>query len=397
MTRYGGIGDTIALTSVARAFKSLEPDCHVTFAVAADLNGNDYTNLFDGVEFIDKILPMRQAPGGRALIDIGAALVTPHSLYKKPYDQICDFYKSVEDNSMNPHLAEQYGAWMRTQNSNYQNWIDLELGWVGIDPEIIADHIKRPTYIVKAEERARACKILAKDVEKHGRPICVQMDSSAKSRSYYKEHSLIKALLAQKRLVLHWNSTEQAYWLMRPSGSRRMVRGGPREGMNNLRDDVALIDQCEGIICMDSGFSHLCEAARIPGVAIYPTIPSWTRAKYYKFIKGMDPKGPECHPCFVLGNCPEREKRAHTTLEGRDAEIYKRLEGREVTQDYVDGMAEDLQTTVPMLEREIKTIHEKLGAYSQLEPYCLETISTEEIIDDYYSAVETAPKTKRNT
>lgn len=394
MTRYGGIGDTVILTAVARALKAKYPEAHVTFAVAQDMKAGSYLPLFEGVEHIDHVLPMRSPPGeGPALVDVGNALVSPHALYEDPawkFDQVHDFYHSIEMNAQTPALSDLYGVWMQTQNSNYQNWIDLSLGWAGVDPKTVPREWKRPVYHVKLEELAWANSLLEKDIDKYGPPVVLQTDSTALSRTWFKDHSLIETLRKdRKRLVLLWMREEKSYWLLRPSSSRRIVLGPPEpdQKVSHLRQALALMKCCEGIICMDSGMSHLCEGAGIPGVAVYPTIPSWTRTEYYQHIVGLDPDGPECRPCFVLGDCPERHKRAPDLLAGRDREIYDLFEGSEITGEFVAKTAEKMQTTIPALKTEVTALNEKLNGYAQLEPYCLEGVTTERIIDAYESAV----------
>ena len=391
IARYGGIGDTVIMRPVAAALKRKYPGAHVTLAVAADMNAGDYRPLFDLVPDIDLVIPMYRPPGdGASLVDDGCALVAPHAL-RDSYDEIHDFYHSIESNGKFPHLAEYAGGWMETQNSNYQNWIDLSLGWANIDPDAVEPNIKRPHYVVTQEERAWSWNMLEKDIEKYGRPVAIQTDSSALSRTWFKDHSLIKTVREDmKRLVLLWMREEKSYWLLRPSQSRRTVLGPPEhvpEGVSHLRQSMALMSQCEGIICMDSGMSHLCEGAGIPGVAIYPTIPSWTRTQYYQFIMGLDPDGPSCRPCFVLGDCPERKRRAPELLAGRDKTLYDMFDGANADEEFIAEAAERLQTTIPALQQEIGALNQKLAGYAQLEPYCLEGVTTERIIDAYRSHI----------
>ena len=136
---------------------------------------------------------------------------------------------------------------------------------------------------------------------------------------------------------------------------------------------------------MDSGIAHMAEAGAIPGLAICPTVPAWTRFKYYRYVKGYDiAKDLACRPCFVIGNeCPERIKNAGKELTGRDREIYDRFDGAHITESFVRETASDMSTTVKELEQEFGMVRTRYEQNKRLEPYCLQTVDIDHVIETF--------------
>ena len=237
ITRYGGIGDTLILQPVARTLKRAYPGATIHFAMATDLNDDlDYRDLFIGHPSIDVLHAMRRDPIGQdvpmQLIEMeDGEWITTATAYKR-FDLVFDFINSVENNTQNGHLSAKMGNYMLQQNSNYQNWIDLSLGWANVDPATVPNRYKRPEYFYWEHEQDWAEKMLMPSLKGEGEPIVFHGGSSSLPRTFFKDQQFLKAL-GKMGPVLWWNNEAQAWYLIKDNLKRCVLNArdtGPRQG-----------------------------------------------------------------------------------------------------------------------------------------------------------------------
>jgi len=359
LCRFGGIGDGLILTSICEAIKYKDPKAIVHFAIR---EGQE--ELYHHNPNIDKVITIRRMPpSGVDCVKI-RGIWASIDVIKPKYFRAIDYKNSVENNSMYPHLP--YGFWVRTQNSNYQNWIDLSLGWANIDPEEIPPEIKRPKIYLKKSERDWAREILGEAELKIG----VHMISSSLARTWYYA-SILPPLISEKyknSIVIFWTGKS---WV-------KFRRGRRVEELKNinLRRAAALISQLDLLIASDSAFTHVAEAVGTRSLNLYTTVPAWTRAKYYKYATCLQAKVP-CSPCFAIwSECPYAEKKALESLNEREKQILD-LQRRKVLFETACRL---MNTNPQGLNLEFEAIIKKIEGLKRTEAPCLRSIKPDEVL-----------------
>lgn len=359
LCRFGGIGDSVILTPVLKwIHEKLGSEVH--FAVP-----EHQVPLFDNLTFIDKVLPTRRFQSGNEdcvpYKDLG--WVTLMAI-KDQYDMPIDLKNSVENNTLYPYLVPKVGAWASSQNSNFQNWIDLTFGWCKIDPTKVPDKDKKPLYKLKPEEVRWAKKELPE-----GLKIGIHCEASSHSRTWYRITALGNKIIEAfpQATVLVWN---EGIWHIAKSGVSRPLANP------NLRKSIALINECDVIFAADSMISHVAEAIGVPYVAVYSTIPPWTRTMYYEHAHPIEVEM-NCHPCFNLHrDCPFNREHALEQLTERERKIFDLQKQNKQPPE----VAHELNTTPQLIVNEFRLLAQKLDTVAQREPPCIGKISEEDII-----------------
>jgi hypothetical protein len=293
------------------------------------------------------------------------------------YDMPIDFRYSIEHNTHYRHLVPLVGEWIVSQNSNYQNWIDIFLSWANIDPTTVKD--KTPEYVILPEELEWAEKTVG-----HLKPlIAVNMVASSRSRTRSDSQELIGPILEAfpQYSILWWNDEQQTWYKFNKNG----LQVFPFQ--MSLRQSVALLSQCEVLVAMDSGLSHMAEgiasAIGLKTLCFYTTVPSWTRAKYFPNCYPVDANLP-CSPCFTLHlYCPINRQRAIDKLDKREHEI---MDGARSGVP-VEVVAKKLQSTPSEIVREMQVIKQRIETSAAVEPDCTRQITPEIIIDKLHSVM----------
>jgi ADP-heptose:LPS heptosyltransferase len=363
--RFGGLGDAMILTVVAKAIKQKFPDDTIDFAV----RWQEQVDIFKNLPIFRKVFEIQRLPHPMQGANVvkcpdGWELLEKR---KNEYSIVMDYVNSVENNSMNPQLANRYGEWMMSQNSNFQNWIDLSLGWARIDPTKVED--KSPMYIVERNERRWAQRIL----KPYPRPIIgVNMFASSRARSHFHYGPIVMALLKEFEgcTVLSW---QDAKWTVHRKGGQKSLS----DGNMSIRESAALVDQMDCLVAADSGMSHIAEAVRTENVTVYTTVPAWTRSKYYKHSHDIDIEL-ECKPCFTLNyQCPVNRRRAMEGLSDREKEIM----GMASQNIPIQQASHQLATTPDKLAQEHQSIQSRVDAVSSVIPDCIASVTGEMIVE----------------
>lgn len=368
VVRYGGIGDSVILTPV---LKQLSKKFKVHFAVP-----EKQTTLFRNLNFIEKIIPLYRIQGsGEDFFRIKNGLGTIARI-KPDYDLVLDYRFSIEGNSMYRQLAEYdkplYGDWLSHQNSNYQNWIDISLGWANIDPQTVTDDEKRPIYKPEQKEIEWAKATIG---DNKGRVIGIQLYASSLCRSFYHPQELPKKILELKDTGINsvFIFDGESWHKMIKLGNKKIVLP---KWIDPYRASAALISQFDRFVTADTGMSHIAEAVGTDSIVIYTTVPAWTRQKYYKHNTPIQ-ANVKCSPCFTLGySCPLNKARAIKQLSKRE-QFVKKYSDEGIS---LQEAAQKLNTTTDGLQQEFNSINQKIEALSKIEPDCVKDITADKIL-----------------
>jgi len=373
LCRFGGIGDALILTGVAKWIKENNTDARVEYAV----RGNDQISMLKNLPFIDRAFEIRRFPHP----SMGSNCVKTSDGYhtleyaKERYDMVFDFVNSIENNSMHHSLAERYGDWMSTQNSNYFNWADMSFAWANIDHSKVPDEYKRPIYQVDEDERRWA----KTKLDGLPRPLIgMSLYASARTRSYLNPQELVEDILdaVPGATVLLWDTDK---WLAVREGGITEAVVGP-----DLRQSAAIVEQMDTIVCADTGMSHIAEGVKTHSVTIYSTVPAWTRNKYYAYSHDVQ-VDVSCAPCFTLHtHCPINRQRALEELSDREKQIMN-LSNQNVPPQQAATL---LHTSPDKLFQEHQAVQSKLDAVASVIPDCIASVTPDMVVEKVEEALE---------
>jgi len=370
LCRYGGIGDTLLLTSLAGEIKRREPGSKVDVAVRAETS-----ELFEEEDVFDGVLPTKRFPPTNVdAVEVESGWVSTECI-KPQYDKVYDLRFSVENNvpTVWLPLSETEGPWRRSMSSNYVNWIDMSFGWCNIDPQDVAAEHKVPTYTVLPEELEWAKERVHKqdgDVV-----IGIHLQASSLCRTWYKADELPKRLkmLLPEAKILFFDPTSLVWQLQGPLGTKTI----DVKSEGGLRKSAALLTQMDLFVCADSGYSHIAAALGIPTLTLYSTVPAWTRELYYEKANFIQ-SDLSCSPCFSLdGVCPRQQKRARERLSDREKKLLK-FEEEKVPPPIA---AREMDMPLPAFMQEHAAARQRLRSMSTEEPDCMKNISPEMIAE----------------
>jgi ADP-heptose:LPS heptosyltransferase len=358
LCRFGGVGDGLILTAVCKAIKEQDPEAIVHFAIREGQEG-----LYLHNPSIARVITIRRMPPSGIDCIKTRGIWTNIDCIKGTYFRTIDYKNSIENNSPYPKLP--YGFWVRTMNSNYQNWVDLSLGWANIDPTIVSDDTKRPKIFLKDAEIEKA----KKEADCEGPKIGIHMISSSLARTWYYARVLAPLLLNKypNGAVFFWTGSS---WIKYHKKTQTDL------GSYSLRQSAALVSCLDLLIASDSAFSHVAEAVGTRSLNLYTTVPAWTRSKYYKYATNLQAKT-KCSPCFAIwSECPLAEDKAVKSLSEREKFIIH-LNQNKVP---LETACRQLNTTPGGLELEFEAIRKKIQGLKQAEAPCLRSIDPDEVL-----------------
>jgi hypothetical protein len=371
LTRFGGTGDLAPMTVVGKELK--KRGWHVTLACRDGGEGNRQSDLFYGNPSFDQVLDLREVgPWGDRCVKTQLGWVTINSIYPD-FHQVLDYRNIVENNNTSPLVKESLGEeWQRSRNSNWRNWYDQHLEWANIDPTKVADEDKRPVFTLLPGEE----KVFAGLRNKYSHVFSVQANASSLSRTWYQAEKLPDLLLAEhpNALVAYWDNKLNAWLMISKEGVTRLnVPNHPP-----FRVSMALLSVCDLYIGADTGFTHVAESLGIPHIAIYSTVPWWTRAKYYKHQIPIDPgiREPEFYT-FNLGlGDPLRVKEGMASLTEREQKIDALHKAKATAKE----AAEVLNTTEEGAKLELQALGHKKASWERMQSKALSTITPEMVM-----------------
>jgi len=378
--RLGGLGDIIILTCVA---KQLKKKGYVVDACLGSPTA-DVNNLLEGTDCFRKIFKHTKMFHGLDVYETEDGDYAGTELLKDGYDLVVDYKYSIELNSHYKHLSGSPGhEWYQSQNSNYFNWMDMMLAWAGVDPEKVPDEEKIPLYVVRPEEDDWAKKLL-KSTSPY-RTIAIQTNASSLVRTWYHPDRLPKVIMDEYgdkgRRRIDFLVFDGSVWQLLRGQFAIPVK--IPDGMDPIRASCALVANSDLFIGADSGFAHIAEAVNVPSLTIFTTVPAWTRMKYYKYAKAIEPEGDtfggvQCRPCFVLDRyCPRIREKALTELGPREQKIKDAME----KQRDPNEVAKELNTTPNGLMMEANLLQQRYNALIEMQAPCTVTITPDRIVE----------------
>jgi hypothetical protein len=372
LTRYGGMGDLAPLTVVGKQLK--KQGYHVTLACRDGGEAQRHTEMFVGNPSFDALLDLKMVgPWGTRCIKSQLGWCSVNSIYSD-FDLVLDYMNIVESNNTSPVVKDGPGeAWQNSRSSNWRNWYDLHLEWANIDPTKVSDEDKRPVYTLLPGEE----KLFEKLKQTFSNVFVVQCSASSLSRTWYQAKHLPELLLKQypKAVVAYWDNKANCWVMISEKGASRL----DVPGISPLRMSMALVAQADVFIGADSGFSHVAEGLGVKHIAIYSTVPWWTRAKYYKHQTVIDPgmNNPEFYT-FNLGlGDPLRTQEGLASLSERERQVDALYEaGKDVTE-----AAEILNTEPDGARLELQALMAKKAAWERQQSKALSTVKPEMVME----------------
>ncbi len=371
ITRFGGIGDMSPLQIVAEQLK--KRDCEVTFAVRSDGAHMNIADVFVNNPAFKQVLELKQiGPWYNRCVQTSLGWVSVNTIYPE-FDLVLDYINIVENNNTSPVINQDLGQeWQRSKNSNWVNWVDLHLAWANIDPTSVPDEEKRPHFYLSDVEKKQATKLRGK----YDKVFVLQTTASSLSRTWYSGNKLAELLLKQydNSVVYFWDDNAHSFIRIDSKGAKAVKSEG-----SPLRFTMMLIDACDFYVGADTGFTHIAEGLDKPHIAIYSTVPAWTRAKYYKFQTAIDPGVDNgTFYTFNLGlgdplNIKEGED-ALTDREKTIMELYAAKVGP-------NEAAEALGTSLQGAELELQALMTKRSSFEQRQSKALSSVTAEFVLE----------------
>jgi len=314
LVRYGGLGDAMFMTAVAKELHSR--GYLVDIACRADgvpllENNPDINKIFPTQRF--GIMPHISGKpvnlvkfGDVWIPDIGLYEQYPSSIPGRNFN-VADYFRVIENCTLHPEIAT-------TQQSDYINTYDQHLIWAGIDPNRVAD--KSPRYYITDDERQWAAKV----TNNWGKYVLIQTYASSPARSYVHVTDLIQAAEEAGYTAVHWDGYKwivDDYPLAMP------------KGINSMRATAALIETADLLISADTCVSHIAEALGTKHLTFYTTVPAWTRSQYYKHEITIDTSKPvledgqPCKCCVIGRDCQTRQEEARKKMTKKEQQLLR--------------------------------------------------------------------------
>lgn len=372
LTRFGGLGDNAPMLVVGKQLK--KRGWHVTFACRYDGANHRQSEMFFKNPAFDMVLDLKmEGPWGTRCIKTQLGWCSINSVYED-FDLVLDYMNIVEGNNTSPVVKNgPDNEWQKSRSSNWRNWYDLHLEWANIDPTKVSDEDKRPIYnLLPGEEK------IFKDLRKqYSNIFVVQTNASSLSRTWYQAEKLPNLLLKEyeKGLVVFWDNKANEWLLLSRNGMTKLNV----PGMSNLRVSMALVAVADVFIGADTGFTHVAEGLGTKHVAIYSTVPWWTRAKYYKHQTPIDmgEKYPEFYT-FNLGlGDPLRTIDGMASLSDRER-LVERLHGEGMG---VKEAAEALNTDIEGARYELQALMAKKASWERQQSKALSLVTPEMVME----------------
>jgi hypothetical protein len=175
-------------------------------------------------------------------------------------------------------------------------------------------------------------------------------------------------------LVAFWDAQNNFWVMFSKDGATRLE--APAE-MSPLRFSMGLVGIADLFIGVDSGFTHVAEGFGIPHIAIYSTVPAWTRNKYYKHQVAIDPG--EKDPSFYTFNLglgdPLRIKEGIENFTAREKKVFDLYENKAP----LEVAMKELNTDKEGADLELQTLKAKMASFERQQSKALSTVTLEQV------------------
>jgi len=277
--RLGGIGDVLMTTPLTKALKVLIPQCHLVYATDLKYSQGALGDIIRHNPYVDELIPF-------------------HEIRDTEYDYLVDITST--------------GLSKERPGTIPPNRIDMFAEEVGID--ISADPV--PIYMIEKSERQWAKKFIKNFIPNptdQTKMIAIQVRSNDARRTWPLDYvsKLIDLMSADKNLqvfVFDWGATIEK-WDKHKADNIHLVMDKP------LTQVAGIIDQCDVVVCPDSGMLHLAGALQKKIVTIFGPIPPESRINYYANATVVLKKLP-CAPCWYSPKCTKSAGNKYECLTG---------------------------------------------------------------------------------
>ena len=367
LTRFGGIGDSAPVMVVAKQLK--KQGHHVTLALREDDHGVRQIDLLENTDCCDVALTFKEVgPWKTRCVKFKHGVIDVRGVYDQ-YDQIIDFMNIVEynDTCKSSYIVKPEDEWKKHRNSNWQNWYDLHLAWANIDPTSVSDEEKRPEYKLSDKEIKEVKKIK----KGYSSVITINPNASSLARTWYQAAELVPKLIEEydNPIIFFWKPDKAHYEVF----DREGVRTYQSPFKSSLRASMCVVGASDVYIGADTGFTHIAEGLDIPNIAIYSSVPAWTRAKYYKHQVSID-KGPHSF-ALTLGD-PARVQEGLDNLSTRE----KKLEKLHKSGMTIEEAAKALNSTPEGVNLEMRALKTKIESFERIQSKSLSKVTQEEVL-----------------
>ena len=373
LTRFGGIGDIVPVMITARQLKKKGYIVHV--ALREDDHGNRQIDLIENTNDCDQAFTYKQVgPWNTRCVKSELGWLDIKSIYNR-YDEVVDYMNIVESNSTSPfNLVDRpCTEWRRSRNSNYTNWCDMHLAWGNVDPTSVNEDEKRPNFKLSKTEIK-----WGKEVKKgHSHLFVISPFSSSLARSWYQSKYMPAKLLEKypNAIVALWDAYTNK-WGMYTSNKKYELR---TPAGSAYRASMALVGASDLFIGVDTGFTHVAEGLNKKHIALYSTVPWWTRAKYYKHQTHIDmgEVHPEYYTFSLLKGDPLNIKEGMLGLSDRE----KKLLAMNLAKVSEEQACEELNTTPNGLHMEFNALNVKQQSFEEKQAKALTDVTVDMVMD----------------
>ena len=377
LTRFGGIGDSAPMMVVAKQLKKLGHT--VDIALREDDHGNKQVELLERTHCCDNAMTFKEiGPWKTRCVSHKYGWVDITNIYAN-YDEVIDYMHVIEynDTCRSSHQTGPTDEWKKHRNSNWQNWYDLHLAWANIDPTSVPDDEKRPEYSLGDVEKKEIDKIRSD----YSKVIVLNPNASSLARTWYQAKELIQPLLKKYKGagVFFWSPSKSLWEVFTDKGVSEYQSPIKRP----LRASMAVVGAADVYVGADTGFTHIAEGLDIPHIAIYSSVPGWTRAKYYKNQTVID-KG---HYSFALTlGDPLRIEEGLKSLSKHD----KKLMAIHESGVTIEEAARRLNTTPEGVNLEMQAIKTRIESFERVQSKSLSKVTVKEILEHINRILEGA-------
>jgi len=371
--RFGGIGDCAPVMVASQQLK--KRGWHVTLALRDDAGAIKQSDLLKNTNVCDEVLDLRQVgPWGTRCVKYKDGWKSIESIYDD-YDNVVDFMFVTEGNSTcrTNFVKKPTDVWKVTRNSNWINWYDQHLAWVGIDPYSVPNEEKRPTFLLSKEERKEAKKLR----KGYSKLFAIHPVASSMARTWYQAKDLVPMLHEEYKdcLIACWDPGKNDWDFVVPEGRFPMKI----KSDSPLRRSMIVLGACDLFIGVDTGFTHIAEGMGVEHVAIYSTVPGWTRAKYYKYQTIIDPgiEHPEYYNFGIQAGDPLRIEDGMNALTEREKQVKVLYDRRAPLEEVI----KELNCDKHGAELEVEIFLKKQESWDRQQSKALSDVSVDMVMD----------------
>lgn len=368
LTRFGGMGDAAPIMVVAKQLKKLGHS--VDIALREDDHGNKQIDFLENTDHEEGSMTFKEmGPWKTRCVKFKHGWVDIQSIYPE-YDEVIDFMNIIEQNStcISSFAVNPTDEWMKHRNSNWVNWYDLHLAWANIDPTSVPDEEKRPEYVLSDDERKEVAEIR----KGSDGVIVINPHASSLARTWYQADDMIPLLLKKyhNHRIYSWQADTASYRVYSGSGFHEHQS----TLKSSLRASVCVVASADVYIGADTGYTHVAEGLEIDHIAVYSSVPAWTRAKYYKYQIAID-KGPYSF-ALTLGD-PHRIEEGMEDLSKKE----KRLMEIHESGATIEVAAKAMNTTPEGINLEMDALQRKVSSFERIQSKALTAVTVEEVMD----------------